>query len=372
LFNDAAKQNRPKGESKMPRKRMLAMVLSLVVGILLTFNAGGVYAAAADKPIIWKAQAAYASGLSYYRHAAYFAEMVKAMSGGRLIIQMSTGGTVVPVFSEQEAVHRGSLDLSCSSSMYIRGKFPVGVLVGNSMAAMREQEFMTWLEYGGGYALWQEMYDEKKYNVVVLPTFCIAGIESLGWFRKPIRKLEDFKGMKFRTVGEWGEVIQKLGASVVSLPSGELYSGLERGVLDGVDMSHPSFDKGLGLYEICKYNIYPGIHQTSVPMEALVNKDKWNALPNDLKEIVKGALRMSTFRSMTETIKEDAEAVEFFKTKGVEIIKLSPDVVATFIKLINEVLDAHAKTDPLYAKILSSQRAFHEKWNKYEKLQSFE
>jgi len=352
----------------MGGKRIGEILLSVFALICLSL----VSADAAEKAITWKAQAAYSTGLSYYNHAAYFAERVKAMSNGRLIIQMNAGGSIVPVFSEQEAVHRGSLDLSCSSSMYMRGKFPAGILLGSAMFTFREQEFMAWVEYGGGYDLWQEMYDQKKQNVKVLPTFCIYGTESLGWYRKPIRKLEDFKGIKYRTVGEWGEVLQKLGASVVSLPSGELYSALERGVLDALEMSHPSFDKGLGLYEVCKFNLYPGVHQTSGPMETIVNKNKWEGLPNDLKEIVMGALRMSTFRSMTQTIIEDAEAVEFFRSKGVEIMTLSPENLATLKKMFNEVLDANAKKDPLYAKILNSQREFHKKWERYQKLQSWE
>lgn len=342
-------------------------VMTLFVMVAATVTSP---AQAADQ-IVWKATSAYGAGLSYHQHATYFAERVKEMSNGRLIIQMNTGGSIVPVLSEQDAVNKGALDLCCSSSMYIRGKFPAAVQLGASMFDFKQQEFMAWLEYGGGYDLWQEMYDTKGWNVKVLPAFCIYGTESLGWYRKPIRTLDDFKGMKYRTVGEWGEVVQSLGGSVISIPSGELYSALEKGVLDGVDMSHPSFDKGLGLYEICKYNVYPGVHQTSGAMETLVSMEKWKALPDDLKQIVIAALRETNFRSMTKTIIEDAEAVEFFRTKGVEIIKLAPEVLAEIKKRVEKVLDEQAAKDPFYAKVLQSKKAFHAKWSKYDALQSW-
>lgn len=353
-------------------ERILGCICILIAALFVVVSMAGFSSAQAkEKKIVWKAQAAYGAGLSYFKHAQYFADQVKKMSNGRLEIQMNTGGSIVPVFSEQEAVNRGSIDLSCSSSMYIRGKFPASVLFGASMYAFKQQEFMAWCEYGGGYKLWQAMYDNAKWNVKVLPAFCVYGTESLGWFRKPIRTLNDFKGMKYRTVGEWGEVIQSLGGSVISIPGGELYSALEKGVIDGCDMSHPSFDKGLGLYEICKYDVYPGIHQTSGPMETLVNKDKWNALPEDLKQIVIAALRESTFRSMTKTIIEDAEAVKFFKTKGVDIIKLSPEVLATLKTKVTKVLDEQAAKNPFYAKVLNSQREFHKNWQAYNELQSW-
>jgi TRAP-type mannitol/chloroaromatic compound transport system substrate-binding protein len=345
------------------------LVSFTMAGVLsLLFNCGD---SLAKEQIIWKGTSAYGSGLSYYQIAKYFADRVKDMSAGRLIIQVNTGGSIVPVFSEQEAVNTGAVDLACTSSMYIRGKFPASVLIGTSMYAFKQQEFLAWLEYGGGYQLWQEMYDRKGWNVHVLPTYCIYPTESLGWYRKPIQSLADFKGMKFRTVGEWGEVMTKLGASVVTLPSGELYSALERGVLDGVEMSHPSFDKGLGLYEVCKYMVFPGVHQTSGPMETLVKKDKWNALPDDLKSIVEAAAREATLRSMTYTVIQDREAVEFFKEHGVHIMKLNKEVLDRIKVLVDEVLDEHASKDPFYAKILNSQREFHKNWSQYEELQSW-
>jgi len=345
---------------------ILAMALFVFV---LMININSVQA---EDKVVWTATSVYGSGLQFYKSAAYFANRVKQMTNGNFVIQMNTGGAIVPPFKEQEAVHKGSLDLCCTSSMYIRGKFPASVLFGTSFGKFKQHEFMAWCESGGGYELWQEMYDRKGYNVHVLPPYAIYGTETLGWFRKPIRTLDDFKGLKYRTVGEWGEVMQRLGASVMTLPSGELYTALERGVLDATDMSIPSFDRGLGFYEICKYLIFPGVHQTSGPFETLVNKDKWNALPDNLKAIVETALREATLKSMTDWARDDAEAVEFFKSKGVQIITLSPDIVNEIKRLGEEVFDEHAEKYPFYAKVLASQRKFHKLWKDYNKLQSFE
>ena len=358
----------------MKMRKITSKLVSLmaIMAALCLFTSLGVPEVVADeKPIKWKAQCVYGSGLQFYKSAAYFAESVKKMSNGRMIIQMNTGGSIVPPFSEQEAVHKGVLDLSCSTSMYVKGKFPAAVLIGASFGMFKPMEFLAWCEKGGGYELWEEMYQQKGYNVKVLPPFAVYGTESLGWFRKPIKTLDDFKGLKYRTVGEWGEVLTRLGVSVMTLPSGELYAALERGVLDATEMSVPSFDKGLGLFEICKYLVFPGVHQTSGPFETLANKDSWNKLPDDLKAIVQAALRQAATKSMTDWQLEDAAAVEFFKTKGVTIIKLSKDEVAKIKLLGQEVFDKHAAKDPFYAKILESQRKFYDSSKSYDQLQSW-
>lgn len=345
------------------------LVLLAAVCLLAVFSSQAVQAA--EKPIVWRAQCIFGSGLQFYKSAAYFADLVKKMSNGRMVIQMNTGGSIVPPFSEQEAVHKGVLDLSCSSSIYIKGKFPTAVLLGASFGRFNAMEFMAWCEKGGGYELWQEMYKRKGYNVKVLPPYAVYGTESLGWFRKPIKSLADFKGLKYRTVGEWGEVLTQLGASVVTLPSGELYTALERGVLDATEMSIPSFDKGLGFYEICKYLVFPGVHQTSGPFETLANKEKWDKLPLDLKLIVQTALRQASLKSMTDWKIEDAEAIEFFKTKGVKIIKLSQSEVDKIKALGEKVFDKHAAKNPFYAKVLKSQRDFFSTLKAYDDLQSW-
>ena len=324
------------------------------------------------KAIKWRAQSAYPAGLIFYEAAVNFAERVKVMSNGELDITMNAGGVLVPSGKEADAVSKGALDLSCSSPMMQRGKFPAGAIIGAGIYSFKQHEFMAWFEVGGGYELWQEMYDRKKYNVKVLPSYGIYGMESLGWFNKPIKSLADFKGLKYRTVGEWGEVLTRVGASVMTLPAGELYTALERGVLDGTDMSIPSFDKGLGLYEICKYLLLPGVHQTSGPMETLVNKNSWAKLSPDLQAIVKSAAReTSTVETLCQWTKKDADALEFFKTKGVKILTLSPEVLREIKVLFDEVLDERAKKYPFYAKVLKSQRKFHKRWGDYQKLQSW-
>ncbi|MGD8562390.1 MAG: TRAP transporter substrate-binding protein DctP [Desulfarculaceae bacterium] len=358
----------------MAKTRVPTGFMALIVvltGVFLLTALAMTEVKAADKPIKWKAQCVYGSGLQFYKSAAYFADLVKKMSKGRMVIQMNTGGSIVPAFSEQEAVHKGVLDLSCSTSMYVKGKFPAAVLIGASFGMFKPMEFMAWCEKGGGYKLWEEMYTQKGYKVKVLPPFAVYGSESLGWFRKPIKSLADFKGLKYRTVGEWGEVLTRLGASVMTLPSGELYTALERGVLDATEMSVPSFDKGLGLFEICKYLVFPGVHQTSGPFETLANQDKWKKLPDDLKLIVQTSLRQAALKSMTDWQLEDAAAVEFFKSKGVKIIRLSQAEVDKIKKLGQQVFDQRAAKDPFYAKVLKSQRQFYKSWKAYEELQTW-
>jgi TRAP-type mannitol/chloroaromatic compound transport system substrate-binding protein len=229
------------------------------------------------------------------------------------------------------------------------------------------REMMAWIASGGGMELWNEVYE--GHGVKVLHPYAVQGSEILSWSNKPINSLEDFKGLKFRTVGIWGRVLERLGAKVVSLSGGEVYTAMERGVIDALEFNTPQTDMELGLYEIAKYVTLPGIHQPAVPLETLVNERSWEKLPDHLKLIVEMALKETCFESMNETMKQDAEAMQFIRNqKDIVVSKLSPEIIAEIVKLANEELDKDAAVDPMFAKILKSQRDFRKLVEPYSEL----
>lgn len=177
--------------------------------------------------------------------------------------------------------------------------------------------------------------------------------------------MDDFKGLKFRTSGYWGEILTEAGAAVVMLPAGEIYEALQRNVLDAGEFSIPSMDKDLAFHETAKYLLVPGIHQPSTLLDVTINKRSWEKLPDDLKAIVKEAAQATTLRVLTHCINEDIKALAFFKEKGIQIEYLDPAIQKALQVKATALLDKKAADDPFFAKVLASQRKFRTGYNQY-------
>jgi len=319
--------------------------------------------------IVWKAQSSYPAGLpQLYAPAEDFAKIIKELTDGRLVVRMNPGGSIVPATKVFDAVSAGTLDMTCTWAGWWIGKFPASVLFANSFPnGLQMREMLGWIYSGGGLELWNEMY--QGHGVKVLPPYGMLGSENFCWTHKPINSLEDFKGLKFRTVGIWGKCLERLGARVVSLPGGEVYPALERRVIDACEFGTPAIDKKLGFQEICKYLKVPGIHEPCAPLETLVNEKSWNKLPQDLKFKVKVALRDACFSAMNRGLKEDADAMAFFlEYPGLHVSKLSPEMIEGIVKIGTRVLDEYAEKDAFFAKVLKSQRAFRRQVEPYAEL----
>jgi TRAP-type mannitol/chloroaromatic compound transport system substrate-binding protein len=247
------------------------------------------------------------------------------------------------------------------------GKIPVSPLFTASPGGFNALGMQMWLHEGGGAELWQEVYDEAGFNVKILVAAPIA-MENLMWAKKPIRKIEDFKGLKMRMMPLMGDVLQKHGMSVIFVPGGEIMPNLNRGVLDAAEYSIPAFDKTLGIWEICKYVMLPGIHQPASQLELLVNKKAYAALPDDLKRALEAAVAKSRLDEWLWMEQKNIEAVEFFKNNGIEFVTMDPETVTTIVKWAHEYLDERSAKDATFAKVWNSQKEFGKKWYPYHDL----
>lgn len=342
----------------------LASIISAAVFIGL-----GTFSSVAAGRIVWKGQSSYSAGLpQLYAPAEHFAREVERLTDGRLIIDMAPAGSVVPALKVFDAVNDGTLDIGCTWAGWWVERFPAAVLCANSYPnGLQIKEMLGWIYAGGGLELWNEIY--KGQNIVVLPPYGMLGAENFCWSHKPINKISDFKGLRFRTVGIWGQCLERLGATVVGLPGAQVYPSLERGDIDACEFGTPAIDRKFGFEKICKYLKVPGIHEPSAPLETLVNRESWEKLPDDLKYKVEVALRDTCFWAVTRAMKEDAEAMEFFMSyKGLHVSKLSPEMIAEIVKVGNTLLEEHAQRDPLFDKVLRSQIAFRKKVEPYAQL----
>ncbi len=324
-----------------------------------------------SKKIVLRAQSSYPPGLpQLYAPAKHFCELISKLTDGEVEVKLYPSGAIVPAKQVLDAVNSGIIDMGFTWAGWWQGKFPAAPLFGNSYPnGMQMSEMLGWIFNGGGLELWNEMYRQKGYNVVVLPPYGMLGSENFAWSKKPIRSLKDFKGLKFRTVGIWGKCLEKLGAHVVSLSGGEVYPALERGVIDACEFATPAIDKKLGFQDICPYLIVPGIHEPCAPLETLMNKNTWNRLPDRLKEKIKVALKTSCFDAINKALKQDAEAMQYFLSNPkLKVSKLTPKMIEKIKEIGQEVMEEIAKKDAFFKKVWYSQVQYRKKVEPYASL----
>ncbi len=307
-----------------------------------------------QEKIIWRMQSSWDSGLEIQRQADDFAKMVTEMSGGRLEIRSLPAGAVVSGLNVFDAVDTGVLDAAHTASFYWIGKEPVAPMFAAVPAGMTALEYIMWLYEGGGLDLWHEMYSEYNFGFVGAAGMNVT--EDFCWSNKKIETLDDFKGLKFRSVGYWGEILTKLGASVVTLPGGEIYGALETGIIDAAEFCNPESDYVSGLHEVAKYVHVPGIHQPTSMMELIINKESWDKLSPDLQEIVRRAAQATTLVGLGHTIQKDAEALRKLEEYGTEIVRLSPEIISEIVNIAEELYAEKSANDPFFKKVYESQK----------------
>jgi len=335
----------------------------------------GVAAAAASTvsaPVIW------AQGKSYQwkmvttwppempvlqTGAQRFAKRVEELSQGRMKIQVYAGGELVPPLGTFDAVSQGTVECGSGASYYWAGKCPAGQWFSAVPFGFNPQGINTWFYSGGGLQLWEEAY--APFNVVPRPQGN-TGVQMGGWFRKKIESVDDFKGLKMRIPGLGGKVIAKAGGTVVLLAGGEIYTSLERGVIDATEWVGPLHDLRMGFYQATKYYYYPGWHEPGTTLEVIFNKKAYDELPADLKALLDTVAAETNLWSLCEFESQNGEALETLVTKhGVELLRFPDSVLNDFRKLSEEVLAEEAAKDPMCKKVHEAFLAFRAKLGKW-------
>ena len=275
-------------------------------------------------------------------------------------------GELVPVLEALDAVSNGSVDAAYTTSGYWQGKITAASLFAAVPFGPEAGEFLGWMLYDDGAALFQEMYDQAGYNVHVMPCGIIAP-ETSGWFRKEINSLEDLQGLNMRFFGLGAEVMQRLGVSTSLLAGGDIFPALERGAIDATEFSMPRIDANLGFYQIAKFNYFPGWHQPATLFELLVNKDRWDELDErSQKQIEVACLANVTTNYAEGEATNYAAMVDNVENKGVSIKNWDPEILKTFEATWNEVAAELAAEDPFFKKVwddLQEYRAGYKIWS---------
>lgn len=344
---------------------MVLLVMAVALGLILAS------VPASAKTIRWRMATSWPAGIPLYTDMAeVFAKTVMRLSGNRIKIQVLPGGAVCPPLEITDSVRKGVVQMGHTWPGYDMGRGPTTAILGGYAGGMESVPMMHWLYMGGGKELWAK-YRMEKFGVVSMPCG-IRPPEAFAHSHKPIRTLDDFKGLKMRTVGAWAQILPKLGASVVSLPGGEVYQALERKVIDATEWATPGENVISGFHEVAKYVIVPGVHQPCAPFELTINKEAYASLSKDLKDIINLAAEFTTFYSWLKIGQLDMGALEKFRKNGNVIIFLSPETQARAKQLGKEWAASRAAKNPWFKKVLDSQNAFEKLWEQVGKIRYFE
>ena len=281
----------------------------------------------------------------------HYADLVKALSGGRINIQVFGGGELVPPLETFDTVRNGGAEMGHGAAYYWAGKIPAGQFFGSVPFGMNAQQLTAWILTGGGMQMWEDLC--KDFNLIPILAGN-TGVQMGGWFNREINSIEDLKGLKMRIPGLGGKVLEKAGGAPVLLAGSEIYTGLERGVIDATEWIGPYHDSKMGFPEIAKYYYSPGWHEMGTALELIVNKEKFESLPLDLQAILRTAsLQISTW-ILSEMETKNAEVLATLMKQGVDIRPFPQEVIDQLRIYTAEVIEEVTANDPIAAKVYAS------------------
>ncbi len=340
----------------IPRRRKFLAGAALGTGVA----AGFPMVARAQQPITLRWQSTWPAKDIFHEYALDYAKKVNEMSGGRLRIDVLPAGAVVRAFDLIDAVAKGTLDGGHGVSAYWYGKNSAFSLFGTGPAVgMDANNFLAWMAYGGGQAL----YDELVHNVLNLDVVGFVygpmPTQPLGWFKKPVQNAAQLKGLKYRTVGLSIDVFKAMGASVNALPGGEIVPAMDRGLLDAAEFNNASSDRLLGFPDVSKTCMLQSYHQPAEAFEILFNRKRYDALPADMKSILKIAAEAASADMSWKAIhRYSQDYIEMREKQGVRFFKTPDDILRAQMRAWSTVVDEKRKENPFFAKVLDSQMAW--------------
>jgi TRAP-type mannitol/chloroaromatic compound transport system substrate-binding protein len=322
----------------------------------------------AQGPITMRWQSTWPTKDIFHEYALDYAKKVNDMAGGDLKIDVLPAGAVVKAFDLVDAVSKGTLDGGHGVLVYWYGKNPALALWGSGPAyGMDSNMLLAWHKYGGGKEILADIYKSINLDVVSFPYGPMA-TEPLGWYKKPMTSVDDFKGLKFRTVGLGIEMFQAMGAAVTALAGPDIVPAIDRGLIDAAEFNNPSSDRALGFPDVAKVYMMQSFHQSAETLEILFNRAKYDALPEKLKAIIANAVEAaSADMSWKECDRYSQDYIEIQQKDKVKVYKTPDSILQAQLKIWDETIAKRSAdaSNPWFKKVLDSQKAFAERVGKW-------
>jgi TRAP-type mannitol/chloroaromatic compound transport system substrate-binding protein len=313
----------------------------------------------AQGPISMRWQSTWPSKDIFHEYALDFGKRVNDMTGGDLKIEVLPAGAVVPAFQLLDAVSKGVLDGGHGVLVYHYGKQQALALWGSGPAyAMDANMLLAWHKYGGGKELLNEIFTSIGANVVSFP-YGPMPTQPLGWYKRPVTKVDDFKGLKFRTVGISIDVFTGMGAAVNALPGGEIVAAMDRGLIEAAEFNNATSDRVLGFADVSKICMLQSYHQNAEQMEISFNKTKFDALPDKMKNLIASAVEAASQDMQWKAIdRYSKDYIELQTKDNVKFYKTPDAILKRQLEIFDEVAKKKAGENPIFKKIVESQVAF--------------
>jgi TRAP-type mannitol/chloroaromatic compound transport system substrate-binding protein len=292
----------------------------------------------------------------WWDSAVRLAKTIETLSDGRLKIKVHPAGQLVEAFETFDAVSAGVVDMYHAADNYFGAKVPALDIICSTPYGMTADELSAWLLFGGGQALWDEA--TAPFNVKSLAA-CNTGDQMGGWFVKEVNSPEDFKGLRYRMPGLGAEVLRRMGATVVTVPGGEIITALKSGAIDASEWVGPWLDVALGLDKVADYYYFPGFHEPATSATLGVNKKLWDGLTPSEQVLIETAAAAEFTLSLAQFNAENVRALKGLRADSrVKITRFNDQLIKVFGKLSKEVIIDTAAKDPLTRKVVESYQAF--------------
>jgi len=336
-------------------KRLIALATTSA------FVVAGAYAQA-QAPKTIKVQSTWSPGFTLQDHLRTLAERVEKLTAGSVKIDAMSAGQVVPAFEVLDATNKKVIDGYHAISYYWSGKSPAMALFSGPPGGpfgMDHMDFLGWLYVGGGLDMWRDFYQkEMKLDIIMWPAQP-SSPQALGWFKRPLRTVADFKGMKCRQTGLNAEIYAKLGQSVVNMPGSDIVPAAQRGLIDCAEWFGGVEDLRLGLPGVFKYHYTPGMHENNAIGEFGMHLDVWKSLNPQQQEAINSAIKDTFITWLTRWQKQNADALEeMIKKQGVQIRRTPPEILLASLKAWDQIAAENSAKNPTFKKVYQSQREY--------------
>ncbi len=350
--------------------RTIKMSTAALLGMaVIGFSALSTTPASAEENIRWKVQSTFNTAWPALGDPiAYLSKTLDRATAGRIKLKIYEPGKIVPPLEITPSISKGDLPAAYNYLAYDQGRIPSAVLFSAVPFGMEPWEYAAWWFEGEGAKLAADIYHQRNIHPLLCSTI---GPETAGWYRKPIKSLDDLKGLKIRFSGLGGMVLNEIGASATLMAGGEIFAALEKGTLDATEYSMPAIDEILGFYKVAKYNLFPGWHQPSTSTHLLINLDKWNALSDADRALFEMGCTAATMRAITRGEALQGAVINSFKEKGVTAAKLPDSVLQELKRVTNKVMNEEAAKDADFKRVWNSQTAFHNEYQVWKEMGYF-
>jgi TRAP-type mannitol/chloroaromatic compound transport system substrate-binding protein len=290
------------------------------------------------------------------------AKFVSEMSDGKFTIDTFAAGEIVPGLQVLDATANGTVECGHSYGGYYIGKNPTLIFDGSLPFGFTVRQHNAWYLYGDGKKLMDEVYDGL--GVVSIPMGNTGG-QTFGWFRKELKTIADFSGIKMRVAGFGGKVLAKLGVIPQQIAGGDIYPALEKGTIDAAEWVGPYDDEKLGFHKVAKYMHIPGVLELCANTGLYINKAAWAKLPSSYQTMLRAACTYALVEMLAGYDARNAKALNRVVAAGAQLVVLTPDILRALRTALEQVLDEEAAKSEQFKRVLESWRVFRSEQHRW-------